>query len=199
MTQITAPDVSEKILVHVTLPLRPEQLHDGMTIVYDVTGEPVFDELWSAGSEDDGWGTARGPPGAWDGVDAPSTCEVQRRLKDCDGRCEAEMYFSEVISRAETFAAGSGPRSEVGTDRRAGDCGVRWLGFLSPSAARDLKSAGTSHVAAGPEPHLLARSGPAKPFRHAESHERHRPSPRSRSTHRGEGVAAGSLLVRLPR
>ena len=34
---ITEPDVSEKILVHVTLPLRPEQLHDGMTIVYDVT------------------------------------------------------------------------------------------------------------------------------------------------------------------
>ena len=72
---ITEPEGFEKILVHVPLPLRPEQLHDGMTIVYDVTGEPVFDEVCSAGSEDDGWGTARGPPVAWDGVDAPSPCE----------------------------------------------------------------------------------------------------------------------------
>ena len=70
---ITEPDVIEKILVHLNLPLRPEQLHDGMTIVYDVTGEPVFDELWSAESEE--WAEARGPPGAWDGVDAPSPCE----------------------------------------------------------------------------------------------------------------------------
>ena len=72
---ITGPKVSEKILVRVTLPLRPERLHDGMTIVCDVTGEPVFDELCGAGSEDDEWGTARGPPGAWDAVDAPSVCE----------------------------------------------------------------------------------------------------------------------------
>ena len=64
---MTEPDVIEKILVHLNLPLRPEQLHDGMTIVYDVTGEPVF--------EGDEWAEARGPPGAWDGVDAPSPCE----------------------------------------------------------------------------------------------------------------------------
>ena len=72
---ITEPDGFEKLLVHVPLPLRPEQLHDGIAIVYDVTGEPVFDELWSAESEDDEWAEARGPPGAWDGVDAPSPCE----------------------------------------------------------------------------------------------------------------------------
>ena len=41
---ITEPEVIEKILVHLNLPLRPEQLHDGVTIAYDVTGEPVFDE-----------------------------------------------------------------------------------------------------------------------------------------------------------
>ena len=36
----------------------------------------------------------------------------------------AEVYFPDVISRAETVAAGSGPRSEgVGTVRGAGDCG----------------------------------------------------------------------------
>ena len=70
---ITEPDGFEKLLVHLNLPLRPEQLHDGMTIVYDVAGEPVFDELWSAESEE--WAEARGPPGAWDGVDAPSPCE----------------------------------------------------------------------------------------------------------------------------
>ena len=66
------PQVIEKILLHLNLPLRPEPLHDGMTIVYDVTGEPVFDEVWSAGSEDDGWGPACGPLKQWDGVDAPS-------------------------------------------------------------------------------------------------------------------------------
>ena len=66
---ITELEGFEKILVHVPLPLRPEQLHDGMTIVYDVTGEPVFDEVCGARSEDDEWATARGPPGEWDGVD----------------------------------------------------------------------------------------------------------------------------------
>ena len=44
---ITEPDVTERILVHVPLPLRPEQLHDAMTIVYDVTGGPVFVEVWT--------------------------------------------------------------------------------------------------------------------------------------------------------
>ena len=39
---ITEPEGFEKLLVHLILPLRPEQLHDGITIVYDVTGEPVF-------------------------------------------------------------------------------------------------------------------------------------------------------------
>ena len=81
---ITEPKVSEKILVHVTLPLRPERLHDGMTIVYDVTGEPVFDELSSAESQDDGWATARGPPGTWNGVEAPSPCELRARGTTCE-------------------------------------------------------------------------------------------------------------------
>jgi len=59
------------MVVHLRLPLRPEQLYDGTTVVYDVTGEPVLDARWRP-AEDDGWGTERGPPGEWDGIDAPS-------------------------------------------------------------------------------------------------------------------------------
>ena len=43
-----------KILVHVPLPLRPDQLHNGMTIVYDVTAEPVFDEVCSVARRERG-------------------------------------------------------------------------------------------------------------------------------------------------
>jgi len=32
--------------VHLRLPLRPEQLRDGLSVVFDATGEPVLDEQW---------------------------------------------------------------------------------------------------------------------------------------------------------
>ena len=47
--RLLEPEVIEKILVPLNLPLRPEQLQNGMPIVYDVTGEPAFDEVWYRG------------------------------------------------------------------------------------------------------------------------------------------------------
>jgi hypothetical protein len=38
---ITESEVIERILVHLRLPLQPELLNDGATVVYDVTGEPA--------------------------------------------------------------------------------------------------------------------------------------------------------------
>jgi len=71
---IKEPEVIEKILVHLRMPLRPELLDDGATVVYDVTGEPVLDARWRP-AEDDGWASERGPPTQWDCVDAPSLGE----------------------------------------------------------------------------------------------------------------------------
>jgi len=56
------------------MPLRPELLDGGATVVDDVTGEPVRDARWRP-AEDDGWASERGPPNQWDCVDAPSLGE----------------------------------------------------------------------------------------------------------------------------
>ena len=63
---IQEPELIEKILTHLQLPLRPEELRDG-TVVYDVTDEPML--------EDEGWtleasSQSRAPP-SWDGIDPP--------------------------------------------------------------------------------------------------------------------------------
>jgi hypothetical protein len=71
---ITEPEVIENILVHLRLPLQPELLNDEVTVVYDVTGEPVLDDRWRPGAHDE-WASERGPPSEWDCVDAPSPSE----------------------------------------------------------------------------------------------------------------------------
>jgi ribosomal protein S27E len=64
-------EVCSKILTHLKLPLRPEELSDGV-VVYDVTAEPVFDSdewMQNAGS------LPRGPPSNRDGIDPPTPAE----------------------------------------------------------------------------------------------------------------------------
>jgi len=72
--RLRAREGTEKILEHLRMPLRPELLDDGATVVYDVTGEPVLDARWRP-AEDDGWASERALPNQWACVDAPSLGE----------------------------------------------------------------------------------------------------------------------------
>jgi len=68
---IEQEEVCSKILTHLKLPLRPEELADG-AVVYDVTAEPAFDsDEWVQ----DGASLSRGPPCNWDGIDPPAPAE----------------------------------------------------------------------------------------------------------------------------
>ena len=70
---ITKAEIVSRILSHLRLPLTPEQLSDGCTIVYDVTEQPM--PGWALGSEPEQpepKADERGPPRDWDGVDPPS-------------------------------------------------------------------------------------------------------------------------------
>jgi hypothetical protein len=71
---ISQPEVVDKILAHVGLPVEPDVLADGCTLAFDVTGEPIPD--WAVGTDPEGpetepHGYERGPPCAFDGVDPP--------------------------------------------------------------------------------------------------------------------------------
>jgi hypothetical protein len=69
---IEREETIEKIMSHLKLPLRPEELADG-TVVHDVTGEPVLSaSVWW---DEEATGHGRGPPSEWDGVDAPAPTE----------------------------------------------------------------------------------------------------------------------------
>jgi len=67
---IEQEEVCSKILPHLKLPLRPEELSDG-AVVYDVTAE-VFDR---EGIQQDAVGVERGPPSNWDGIGEPSPAQ----------------------------------------------------------------------------------------------------------------------------
>ena len=73
---ISQPEVVDKILAHVGLPVEPDVLADGVTLAFDVTGEPIPD--WAVGTdpESDLHGHERGPPCAFDGVDPPCPDDV---------------------------------------------------------------------------------------------------------------------------
>ena len=63
-------EVAGKILDHVRLPNDPEPVGDGVTLAYDVTGEPIGD--WVVGTDPEPQGYERGPPpSSFDGVDPP--------------------------------------------------------------------------------------------------------------------------------
>ena len=66
---IEREETIERIMTHLQLPLRPEELEDG-TVVHDVTGEPVLSAAVWWDEEAAGYG--RGPPSEWDGGDAPA-------------------------------------------------------------------------------------------------------------------------------
>ena len=55
---------------HLRLPLAPEQLSDGRSMGYDVTGEPV--PLWAIGTDPEPEEDARAPPSEWGIVDPPA-------------------------------------------------------------------------------------------------------------------------------
>jgi hypothetical protein len=89
---ITKTEIAERILSHLRLPLAPEQLTDGHSVGYDVTGEPI--PSWAIGTDPEPNCTseakysevheygeaarsepeedARGPPPEWDCVDPPA-------------------------------------------------------------------------------------------------------------------------------
>jgi len=70
---ISQPEVANKILDHVRLPNDPEPIGDGVTLAYDVTGEPIDDWVVGTDPEPDPepQGYERGPPSAFDGIDPP--------------------------------------------------------------------------------------------------------------------------------
>jgi hypothetical protein len=65
---ITRQETIDRILSHLSLPLRPEPLGPADTVAYDVTGEPMLDWVVGVDPEPD----ARAPPSEWDGVDPPA-------------------------------------------------------------------------------------------------------------------------------
>jgi hypothetical protein len=67
IADITEREVINKIMQHLRLPLVPEVLADG-AVVYDITGEPVFEPGWRLDEMGDDV-PERGPPGEWDGID----------------------------------------------------------------------------------------------------------------------------------
>ena len=67
---ITKAEIVSKILTHLRLPLSPEQLSDGCTLVYDVTDETM--PTWAVGSDPDPDANERGPPDEFDSIDPPS-------------------------------------------------------------------------------------------------------------------------------
>ena len=76
---ISQPEVVDKILAHVGLPVEPDVLVDGCTLAFDVTGEPI--PPWAVGTDPQGpesepHGYERGPPCAFDGVDPPCPDDV---------------------------------------------------------------------------------------------------------------------------
>jgi hypothetical protein len=102
---ISQPEVVDKILAHVGLPVEPDVLADGCTLAFDVTGEPIPE--WAEGTNpqselhglEPNWTEAsllagvqagrrahvgdsprahsqRGPPCAFEGVDPPCPDEV---------------------------------------------------------------------------------------------------------------------------
>jgi hypothetical protein len=71
---ITRPDVIEKILTHLKLPVDPVVVSEGGTLAYDITGEPI-DEWMHAHAEAHIQPAQRAPPDLWDSVDPPSFFE----------------------------------------------------------------------------------------------------------------------------
>ena len=65
---ITRQQTVDRILSHLSLPLRPEPLGPADTVAYDITGEPMLDWVQGVDPELD----ARAPPNEWDGVDPPA-------------------------------------------------------------------------------------------------------------------------------
>lgn len=68
---IEQEEVCSKILTHLKLPLRPEEMSDG-AVVYDVTDDPIHE--WDGRTQERGRRT-RAPPCDWDGIDPPSPAE----------------------------------------------------------------------------------------------------------------------------
>jgi hypothetical protein len=65
---IRRQDVIDRILQHLSLPLRPEQLPDANALCFDVTGEPMPD--WVEGLDPEPpQADARAPPNQWDCID----------------------------------------------------------------------------------------------------------------------------------
>jgi hypothetical protein len=65
---ITRPEVVNRILAHLRLPLTPEPLSDRWSVGFDVTAEPVLS--WAVGTDPEP--DERGPPDCWDGIDPPA-------------------------------------------------------------------------------------------------------------------------------
>ena len=64
---ITRQETIDRILSHLSLPLRAERLGPADTVAYDITGEPMLDGVVGVDPME-----ARGPPSEWDGVDPPA-------------------------------------------------------------------------------------------------------------------------------